>query len=253
VVSDAQLAQWERDEAAVFEGWDFAYIGARSAQDEPRWSYSERATELIRASRRLLDVDTGGGERLASLAPLPPQTKAIESYPPNVAVARERLAPLGVVVEALAVGARFPFADAAFDLILNRHGHLNAPETARTLAPGGVFFSQQVGADNLADLAAAFGADPSPSDNLPAVTARLEAEGLAIVRAEAWRGQQTFRDVGALVYFLKAIPWVVPGFSVKSHQTALARLQDRLGAGGALAFSISRFLVEATKPPQDPA
>jgi hypothetical protein len=249
MTSSVQLAQWERDEAAVFEGWDFSYISGRSSQDEPPWSYHDRAVELIRTSQHLLDVDTGGAERLASLAPLPPGAVAIESHHPNVEVARKRLAPLGVRVEEVAVGARWPFADAAFDLILNRHGHINAPEIARTLALGGVFFSQQVGADNLADLAAAFGdVTPLGDNTLADVTAHLEAERLVIVRGEAWTGQQTFRDVGALVYFLRAIPWVVPGFSVKSHRPGLARLQERLDADGGLAFQISRFLVEASRP-----
>jgi SAM-dependent methyltransferase len=246
----ADLAQWERDEAASFEGWDFDHIQGRSSQDAPPWSYRDRAAELIGSSQRLLDVDTGGGEMLASLAPLPPEAAATESYLPNVAVARARLAPLGVAVEEVAVGAHWPFADVAFDLILNRQGHINAAEIVRTLSPGGVFFSQQVGSDNLADLAAALGGPPSRSDNdLASVTARLEAEGLVVARGECWSGQQTFRDVGALVYFLKAIPWVVPGFSVKRHRAQLSRLQHRVDAGGVLAFSISRFLVEAHKSP----
>jgi SAM-dependent methyltransferase len=249
MTGSVQLAQWERDEAAVFEGWDFSYISRRASQDEPPWSYRDRAAELIRTSQRLLDVDTGGGELLVSLAPLPPATKAIEGYHPNVGVARARLAPFGVAVEEVAVGARWPFADAAFDLILNRHGHINPREIARTLTRGGVFFSQQVGSDNLADLVATFDSDTPRGDNsLSAVSARLEAEGLVVVRGETWSGQQTFYDVGALVYFLRAIPWVVPGFSVNSHRNVLARLQERLDAAGVLAFSVSRFLVEAKRP-----
>jgi SAM-dependent methyltransferase len=248
VTHPAQVERWRKDEAAVFQGWDFTYISRRSSQDHPPWSYRDRAAELVGSSRRLLDVDTGGGEWLASLAPLPPYVTAIESHPPNVGVARPRLAALGVTVEEVGVGAPWPFADAAFDLILNRHGHINAREIARTLAPGGVFFSQQVGAGNLADLAAAFGDVASGGDNnLAAVTAQLEAEGLVITRGETWTGRQTFRDVGALVYFLKAVPWVVPGFSVDSHWTQLSRLQERLDSKGALAFAISRFLVEARR------
>ncbi|HVY03637.1 MAG TPA: hypothetical protein VG983_08285, partial [Caulobacterales bacterium] len=99
MTSSVQIAQWERDEAAGFEGWDFAYISRRSSQGEPPWSYRDRAAELIRASQRLLDVDTGGGEMLASLAPLPPGAAAIEGYRPNVGLARARLASFGVAVE----------------------------------------------------------------------------------------------------------------------------------------------------------
>src|SRR5579871_1283063 len=146
------LEQWKRDERAVFEGWDFAYIAGRSSQDEPPWFYRDRARDLVRSARHLLDVDTGGGEFLLSLAPLPAATRAIESYPPNVAVARERLAPAGVAVEGVEVGGIWPAQDATFDVILNRQGHFNAKETARCLAEGGVFLTQQVASENLADL-----------------------------------------------------------------------------------------------------
>ena len=70
----------------------------------------------------MLDIDTGGGEFLRSIAPLPSRSAALESYPPNVAVARNNLAPLGVAVREVAVGAAWPFDGQSFDLILNRHG-----------------------------------------------------------------------------------------------------------------------------------
>jgi hypothetical protein len=72
----SEVQRWRREEAAVFEGWDFSYLKDRASQDEPPWSYRDLAANLIRAARHPLDVDTGGGEFLASLAPLPPATKA---------------------------------------------------------------------------------------------------------------------------------------------------------------------------------
>ena len=56
-----------------------------------------------------------------------------------------------------------------------------------------------------------------------------------------------FTDVGAIVYYLKAIPWVVPGFTVKSHLRYLLVLQERLEAGEELGFYAAKFLIEASK------
>jgi SAM-dependent methyltransferase len=249
MVTTELLERWKEDEAAGFQGWDFAYISSRSSQQEPPWSYRTRAVELVEDAHRLLDIDTGGGEFLFSLAPLPGQSVAIESYQPNVAVARERLAPMGVDLHEVAVGAAWPLDDASFDLILNRQGHLNAPEIARCLSPGGRFLTQQVGSGNLADLTALFGGAASHiANNLSTVGADLKAHGLTIVRGEAWTGRQTFSDVGALVYFLKVIPWIVHGFGVDKHAAVLEELQDRVDAGAPLSFKIERFLVEAQKP-----
>ena len=57
----------------------------------------------------------------------------------------------------------------------------------------------------------------------------------------------TFSDVAAVVYFLKAVPWVVRGFEVKRHLGALEALQARRDAGQPLQFGYARFLIEAVK------
>jgi hypothetical protein len=67
-------------------------------------------------------------------------------------------------------------------------------------------------------LLAAFDIKPKWPDEAPAwLLPKLEAAGLVIVTTEKWEGHLAFTDVGAIVYYLKAIPWVVPGFTVKTH------------------------------------
>jgi len=36
-----------------------------------------------------------------------------------------------------------------------------------------------------------------------------------------WAGALTFRDVGAIVYHVKVVAWLVPGFSVATHARSL--------------------------------
>src|SRR5260221_591306 len=66
-----------------------------------------------------------------------------------------------------------------------------------------------------------------------------------------WRsprgGRVEFVDVGAIAYFLKAIPWVVEGFGVERDLAALEGLQARLQAGRPLKFTYTRFLIEAVR------
>jgi SAM-dependent methyltransferase len=89
-------------------------------------------------------MDTGGGERLAAIVgPHGVRGVATEEWAPNVPVARARLAPLGIDIVRGASSA-LPFSDACFDLVLNRHGALNAVEVDRVLRPGGWFVTQQV-------------------------------------------------------------------------------------------------------------
>jgi len=44
---------------------------------------------------------------------------------------------------------------------------------------------------------------------------------------------------------LKAVPWLVPDFSVETHSKYLFALQRRLDRGDALAFTAKKYLIEA--------
>lgn len=248
MTADKGFAPWTRDAAAPFEGWDFSYLEGRFFEAEAPWDYRALAKAAIAKSNDILDVVTGGGEVFASLAPFPGRATAVEGYEPNLAVARRRLEPLGVAVFQGNTRSGMPFEDGSFDLVLNRHGGFRSAEMHRILKPRGVFLSQQVGGDNLADLTAAFGANlPYPDNTLAHRRAELEALGCEIRRTEEWRGPVTFFDVGALVYFLKAIPWVIQGFDVRRHRQVLEGLQAKVDDSGSLQFTYTRFLIEAEK------
>lgn len=246
------LAQWKREEQQTFSGWDFSYLHGRMAEEQPPWSYTNRVIELMRRSSAVLDLGTGGGERLLELREYwPRNVVATEDYPPNVKLATERLMPFGAqVVEAdVTDDGLLPLADGAFDLVINRHSAFNAREIARVLAPGGTFFTQQVHGLWGEDLHAAFGAVPQWPNATPAqYIPRLETAGMKAVHVEEWTGTFTFADVGALVYYLKAMPWVVPDFSVDRYADNLMRLHAQLERGEKLAFTDRKYIIEARKP-----
>ena len=222
--------------------------------DEGResWSYLDRAAELMGRASSVLDMDTGGGEKLLDLRDhWPAKVVATEGYPPNVELATERLAPHGATVVRVAVSdtESMAFAAGDFDLVLNRHAAFNPSEVGRVLSPGGAFLTQQVHGMWAWDLLEAFGAKPQWPDATPEKYGPLlEAAGLTVVTLEEWEGRLVFSDVGAIVYYLKATPWEVPGFSVKTHLRYLLALQERVEAGGELAFYAAKYLIEATKP-----
>lgn len=245
------IERWKQEEAAPFAGWDFSYLDGRMLEDEVPWSYPARAQALMQQADSLLDMDTGGGERLLEMQPAwPIRVEATESYAPNVKLARERLEPLGVTVHDIEVDNErdMPFAGGEFDLILNRHSAFKSSEIARVLTPGGHFLTQQVHGLYAHDLLDAFGVEPLWPDAKPEFyIPLLEQAGLEIVRAEDWRGKLIFTDVGALVYYLKAVPWTVPGFSVESHLAPLLTLQNRVENEGQLLFTAKKYMIEARK------
>ncbi len=244
------IQQWKKDEKSPFKGWDFSYIKKRYKEYEPSWNYKFFAKKLIKKSKAVLDMETGGGEIFSSFAPFPKHAVVFEGYKPNVSVAKKRLKPLGIkVIEVNSTP--LPFNNSEFDLVLNRHGGLNKKiikEVYRILSPNGIFLTQQVDGRNLKDLMKEFNTKPKWEYNtLTNIKKHLKEIGFKIKKENQGSGKTIFKDVGALVYFLKAIPWIVDNFSVNKYLSVLKKLQKRLEKKGKLSFTSKRFLVLAQK------
>ena len=246
------IENWKLEQEQPFLGWDFSYLEGRMIEEKPDWSYAARAAELMKQVSSVLDLDTGGGERFLKLRPSwPPNVVATEHYPPNFKLATERLTAFGakVIDVQLSDIDLMPFREAEFALILNRHGSFNPDEIARVLTPGGTFLTQQVHGLWAADLLSAFDARPQwPDATAEKYLPRLKAAGLKIVDCQDWSGKLMFTDVGAIVYYLNAVPWLVPEFSVESHAKYLFNLHEQLQNKQSLTFSARKYLIEARKP-----
>ena len=90
---------------------------------------------------------------------------------------------------------------------------------------------------------AAFDVSPPFPENAPAkYVPKLEAGRPGHGGCRGVGGAHgTFLDVGAIVYYLKAVPWDVPGFTVRTHLRHLLALQERLESGEELSFHTARF------------
>ncbi|MEE1927169.1 class I SAM-dependent methyltransferase [Streptomyces sp. TRM 70351] len=240
-------------ESAPVEGWDFSWLRGRASEERPSWGYQRMMGERMARASAALDVQTGGGEVLAGVPVLPPLVAATESWPPNVARATRLLRPRGAVVVAAADEPPLPFADGAFDLVVSRHPvTVWWEETARVLRPGGTYFSQQVGPASVFELVEYF-RGPQPREarrQRHPDDARLAAEaaGLEVtdVRLETLRTE--FFDVGAVVYFLRKVVWMVPDFTVGQYRDRLRQLHERIQDDGPFTARTTRFLIEARRP-----
>lgn len=231
---------------APITGWDFSWLTGRTDRARLSWDYESLARDALRTATRVLDIDTGGGEVLASLAPLPAAI-ATEPYAPNVPIATARLAPLGVDVRPGSASA-LPVANGNVNLVLNRHGALDEDETARVLTSGGVFLTQQVGSRNDLAFNDTLGLPPRANPDahtLDSTVSHLEAAGLAIDQAQEEYPVTRYFDVGAVVFQLRAVPWQVPGFNVTASEERLRGLDAHIRKTGSFAVKSHRFLIRA--------
>ena len=240
--------------AALTEGWDFSFLAGRIGDSPLPWNYVELAQAAVAEARAVLDLDTGGGETLAEvLGGIPDSIDssrtvvATEPYPPNLPVAAERLGPLGVDVRARI--DTLPVADGFADLVLNRHGALDAAEVARVLRPGGRLLTQQIGPGNDAELNAALTAPPpNGGTSAAALVEKLQSVGLVVDEAQTATIEVTFGDIGAVVYQLRMVPWQIPDFDVRTYDGPLRALDARIRRDGPLQVRSRRVLVCAHRP-----
>ena len=236
--------------AQPFEGWDFSYIADRWREAPTSWDYRAKARALMVGASSLLDMDTGGGEVLASLAPFPPVVCATEGWDLNVPVARARLEPLGVQVVPGDSQESLPFSDALFDLVLNRHGDYRPSELRRILKPGGRFLTQQVGGQNNIELNALLQERVEFTYSywtLDYALRELRDAGFEILESHDEHPETTVTDIGAVVFMLRIISWQISDFSVEKNRHKLMALHNRIQENGSVVIHSHRFCIEATR------
>lgn len=237
------------------QGWDFSWFDGRATEERPAWGYARLLAGRLGQAAAVLDIQTGGGEvlagALAAAAGWPAQVRATESWPPNLELARTRLEPYGGTVDAVSDDADLPFGRGTFDLVVSRHPTLvRWPEIARVLAPGGSYFSQQVGAGTNRELTDFMMGRQPVGQGRAVTTAVAEAASVGLtvldLREQALRVE--FFDLAAVIYFLRKVLWTVPGFTVAGYIEPLRRMHEHIRANGSFVCYSRRYLIEARKP-----
>ncbi len=236
-----------------FNGWDFSHLDGRmtSIRANPTWDYTETVIGAMKQAQTLLDMHTGGGEVLAQLLARQPvqQVYATEGYAPNVVLAYQRLISSGVSVSAVHDG-HLPFAEKMFDLVINRHGSYDPSEVLRVLKSGQMFITQQVGDQTNRLLHALLKREKVVEHpwNLRQAVGEMEAVGGRVMESKEEYFSTRFHDVGAIVFYLKAVPWEVPDFSVEKYREELLAIHDLLQRKGYLDVPFHAFFFLTRKP-----
>lgn len=244
---------WKEEEnQAHIKGWDFSHIHHRyKEENDLPWDFKAIIHNYLKKDRKLLDMETGGGEFLLSFNHPYNNTSAIEGYKPNVEYCKEVLVPLGIDFKEADGEEVLPFAKDSFDLITNRHGAYNIAELTRVLKKDGLFITQQVGAENDKELIHLLQPELTTFaySNLYLDVQKQEfiKHGFEIIECGETFRPIYFYDVGALVWFARIIEWEFPGFSVDTHLENLYKAQVMIEKHGFIEGSIHRFYIVAKK------
>ena len=239
--------QWLAEENAVLTGWDFSRLNDKTETAPMKWDYVELVKRYLKPTDALLDMGTGGGERLLEIGHPYHLTHVTEGYPPNVELCHKNLAPLGVGVNQVFSNV-LPFENGIFDAVINRHSVFDMYEVWRVLKPGGLFITQQVGADNNDRLIAALGYEKHfKFHTLQNNVEKVAMQGFDVVLQDECLQTIKYNDVSAVVFFAKSIPWQFPGFSVETHLPQLVEIQKQVDSNGYFEDVNHRFIIVARR------
>ncbi len=240
------------DEVGERRGWDFTRMSVERAP--VTWEYLDVVSAFLRPTDVVLDIGTGGGERLVSLADKYLRAVGVDPDPDMVRVARENAA-RHANVQFLPVSAeRLDLLDdGAFDVVLTRHAPTYAPELDRVTKAGGLFISQGIGSRNMANIHEAFnfGSRAHYEDAHRSFLSDLTTRGWRLVAEGHYDVRYWVKDVPSLVFWFQAIagaPTIPDDFSVGTHHGVINELIQRFGSPRGLETNEHRTLVVAQKP-----
>jgi SAM-dependent methyltransferase len=241
-------------ESVNVDGWDFSWFQGRATEQRTSWGYAMLAADRLGSAASSLDIETGGAEvysfALERAGNRPGVIAATEAWPPNLAIARSRLTPLGGTVVEVANDDPLPFGDESFDVVISRLPTITPWfDIARVLRPGGTFLSQQLGHGTNRELYE-FMMGPQWVDSVP-TTKRVESgaqsAGLRVVDLRAESPPLEFFDLAAVVVFLRKVIWTVPDFSVAAYRDRLRAMHEHILEHGSFRSHGQRVLIEARK------
>jgi SAM-dependent methyltransferase len=233
-------------------GWDFSQLTetGRMRETPLPWDYHAIVKQYMNGVIRMLDMGTGGGEFLRTLAPLPEETYATEGYEPNVRIAEENLKPLNVKVISGYKDDALPLENDFFDLVINRHEYYDPGEVNRILKSGGFFITQQVKGNCDDTIIELFGTKTEIENTdwcLNKAVMELQINDFEIINHNEAEGFTEFKDTEALVSYLKVINWIVPEFTKEKYSAELNKAREVIEANGSFRSTLDRFLIVSKK------
>ena len=182
------------------KGWDFSRMN--TSHPPTPWDYGSVVRSHLRPTDSVIDLGTGGGERLLEFRYDARLLVGVDIDVEMIRRAETNSASAGAKNVHFRVGTG-PEVNGHFDVVINRHAPFE-PEAIRELLPvDGTFITQQVGEHNMANVKTAFHvAAPQEPVVRPEMFTKI---GFSIIRFDEYDVDYAIHDVESLIFWLQAL------------------------------------------------
>ncbi|VTR31446.1 Uncharacterized methyltransferase ycgJ [Actinobacillus pleuropneumoniae] len=238
------------DIVGALNGWDFSKV--RWISEGVEWNFYDEVSKRCTSSDILLDIGTGGGENLLSIASKAALLVGIDLSHAMIETARnnKRKAAASNVRFVQMDAGMLQFPEAFFDLISCRHSPFRASEVARVLTDDGVFLTQQVRECDKTNLAQAFGRGQSSREDgalMEDYKRELRLAGFRDIQCAEYDAVEYYEREEDLIFLLKHTP-IIPGFGQEESDFRILQQfieEHRTDLG--IRTNSARFMIVARK------
>lgn len=238
------------DTVGKTNGWDFSKLKVIS--EGVMWDFNEEIKKRTKASDILLDIGTGGGENVLSIASLFLFLVGIDLSTGMIETAQSNLqkANISNVRFSQMSSDKLQFPTEFFDVITSRHAPFSSMEVAKVLKKGGYFLTQQVGKGDKLNVKKAFNRGHLVEE-YGALQARyvreLKESGFSEVQYFEYDATDYYQRPEDIIFLLKHTP-TIPNFGEENHDFEILNdfiENNRTGKG--IRTNTKRFLIIAKK------
>lgn len=232
-------------------GWNFTHL--KTTETGEGWDFYQEVLKKAKSSDLIIDIGTGGGERILKIARQFKSVCAIDHTPSMIDTANKNLrkTKLGNVKFLLMDSEKLDFPDNYFDIVTNRHCDFNSTEVFRVLKKGGYFFTQQVSEGDQLNIKNAFGRGQGYGVKDGALKNKylkeLKALGFNKIQAFDYNSKVIYKTDKDYIFLLRYTP-TIPEFGEKKEDFEILRkfIEENKTEKG-IETNSKRFMIVAIK------
>lgn len=234
-------------------GWDFGKISKRTKAVDEKWDYLKLVMKYLNKDTYLLDIGTGGGEKLIDFAKAVRKAVGIDHSEGMISTANRNLKKSGLEnIQFINVDStkKYPFLNDSFDLVICRHAPFNSEEIFRVLKSGGFFITQQVGEKDKENIKNIFGRGQSfgekPGNAQKRYVNELKKAGFRILSADTYNATEYYEDISDVIFLLRNTP-IVNKLEIDKDLDYLKQIEDKFTTNKGIRTNSYRYLIVAKK------
>ena len=241
---------YERVGAVI--GWDFKEIDKRKIVVGKKWDFLEIVKNYVDKKVILLDIGTGGGEKLLQVSKFVKKAYGIDHSKEMIKTAEKNLVKSKILnVEfKFAEAKKIPYPDNFFDVVICRHSPFFVNELSRILKSKGIFITQHVGEKDKENIKKIFGRgqdfEKKVNTSMNKYINNLKKAKFTILRKDVYSATEYYYNMKDLIFLLKNTP-IIPNFDIKKDRNFLKEIEQKYKTNKGIKTNSFRYLIIGRK------